>query len=187
MVDLATGLARRPLKTRGDDLYETPESATRALLRCEALPTRIWEPACGRGAIARLLRDKGHEVMSTDLVDYGWQGQDASRMDFLFERKAPAGFDCIVTNPPYKNAEAFVRQAVRLCPKVVMLLRLAFLEGEGRSGIIDSHLARVHVFRKRIPGMYQDSYTGKRGNSAMAFAWFVWERDHCGPISVDRI
>ena len=44
------------LAVRGDDCYETPEVATEALLRAEKLPTTIWEPACGPGAIVRVLR-----------------------------------------------------------------------------------------------------------------------------------
>ncbi len=48
----------------------------------------------------------------TDLVDYGWEGQEAG-FDFLKYKRAPEGIDCIVTNPPYKDARAFVEQAVR--------------------------------------------------------------------------
>jgi len=56
MIALSAGTARGPLRDRGNDLYETPECATLALLRVEQLPKRIWEPACGRGAIVRVLR-----------------------------------------------------------------------------------------------------------------------------------
>src|SRR5690606_37365727 len=56
---------------RGDNLYETPPEATRALLALEAFGLEIWEPACGRGAISRMLEDGGHKVFLSDLVDYG--------------------------------------------------------------------------------------------------------------------
>ena len=36
-------LIRHSIFTRGDDLYETPEVATLALLRAEPLPRTIWE------------------------------------------------------------------------------------------------------------------------------------------------
>ena len=36
-----------------DDFYRTPPAATQALLRVENFGQRIWEPACGDGAIAR--------------------------------------------------------------------------------------------------------------------------------------
>ena len=60
-------LIRHPDSARGNDLYETPEGATFALLRAEPLPRTIWEAACGRGAIVRVLRNAGHRVIATDL------------------------------------------------------------------------------------------------------------------------
>ena len=72
----------------------------------------------------------------------------SSGWDFLLERQLPIGVEAIVTNPPFKLAAAFVAHALDLCPKVVMLLRLAFLESERRTPILDGgKLARVHVFR----------------------------------------
>ena len=186
-LSLATGSLKAPLKVRKDDLYETPEVATRALLKCEDLPHRIWEPACGRGAIVRVLAAAGHDVHATDLVDYGFPGALAGR-DFLLELAAP-GFECVVTNPPFKLAGEFVEHALRLCPRVVMLARLALLESTRRNEILDrGHLARVHVFRRRLPFMHRDGYEGpKNSSSGMAFAWFVWDRDHKGPTELRRI
>ena len=60
-----------------------------------------------------------------------------STPDFLFEQRAPDGCACIITNPPYKLAQEFVLKARELVPKVVMLLRLAFLESERRRNILD--------------------------------------------------
>ena len=62
---------RAALAERGHDLYETPPEATRALLEVERLPHRVWEPACGPGAIVTVLRAAGHDVVASDLVDYG--------------------------------------------------------------------------------------------------------------------
>lgn len=182
-----TGNLRAPLSDRGDDLYETPAVAVAALLRVETLPPSIWEPACGPGAIARVLRLAGHGVLATDLVDYASPDQDASGRDFLMERATGAG--AIVTNPPFKLAGEFVAHGLALCPKVVMLLRLAFLESTKRTPILDNGaLARVHVFRKRLPMMHRAGYRGPRtGNSGMAFAWFVWDRAHTGPTELHRI
>jgi hypothetical protein len=115
----------------------------RALLRVESLPSVIWEPACGPGSIVGILREHGHRVIATDLVEY-FCPDSTSRVDFPMEHRAPEGVESIVTTPPYKNAEAFVAKALQLVPKVVMLLRLAFLESERRRPIIDTgDLARV--------------------------------------------
>jgi hypothetical protein len=50
-LDHSCQVQRHPHAERGLDLYETPAVAVEALLRVERLPHRIWEPACGRGAI----------------------------------------------------------------------------------------------------------------------------------------
>ena len=179
-----------PLAERGEDLYETPDCAVRALLAVEKLTTgAVWEPACGPGAIVRALRAAGHQVWATDLVDYGSPDQDQSGIDFLLEHgSAPYFIGSIITNPPFKLADQFVRHALLQCPRVYMLLRLAFLESERRSAILESGwLARVHVFRKRLPMMHRAGWSGPRASSALAFAWFCWDRSHRGPTELRRI
>ncbi len=183
----AAGDKRHALKARGDDLYETPSEAVLALLEAEELPWAVWEPACGRGAITRVLRDAGRQVYATDLIDYHSPDQDMAGWDFLMETQVPLGVGAIVTNPPYKNAAAFARKAVELCPKVYMLLRLAFLEGSTRNDILDHGLARVLVFKERLPMMHRDGWDGPKSTSTMAFAWFVWDTSHRGPTELRRI
>jgi hypothetical protein len=187
-LSLNTGNARAPLNTRGDDLYETPDVAVHALMRVEQLPGVIWEPACGPGRIVNVLRGAAHKVFATDLVDYGCPDSE-SRIDFLMERHPPFHVGAIVTNPPFKLANEFVAHALTLgVPKVVMLLRLNFYESQRRCGILDSGLlARIHVFRKRLPMMHRAGWEGRKANSGMPFAWFVWSLDHTGPTIIDRI
>lgn len=156
-LDHSCQVQRHPLADRGDDLYGTPPVATEALLAVEpTLPRRIWEPAVGRGNIARVLLDAGHEVIGTD--------------------------------PPFKVADQFVAHALDLCPRVVLLLRLAFYESERRTPILEGRgLARVRVFRGRLPMMHRDGWEGRKANSGMAFAWFVWDRAHIGPPVLNRM
>jgi hypothetical protein len=161
--------------------------AVRALLRVEQIPRRVWEPAAGRGAIVNELRSAGHEVIASDIADYGDPTHFAER-DFLLERKMPDGCEAIVTNPPFNIVEPFVAHALELSPIVIMLLRLAFLESERRCGILEGRgLARVHVFRKRLPMMHRDQWAGRKANSGMAFAWMIWDRNYAGPTVIDRI
>ena len=185
---MATGALRAPLKDRGDDCYETPREATLTLMKCEQIPRRIWEPACGPGAIVSVLRGSGRQVVATDLVDYGCEDSD-SGVDFLMETRAPTGVSCIVTNPPYKLADQFVRHGLWLVPRVIMLLRLAYLEGANRSDIIDHHTARVHLGRERLPMMHRHGWEGsKLGSAAMPFAWFVFTQEPTfGVIEVRRM
>src|SRR5215469_13341749 len=117
MLDHSCQVQRHPHAERGLDLYETPAIATEALLRVEKVPQQVWEPAAGRGAIVNVLRGHGHAVIASDVYDFGC--------------------DCILTNPPFQIANEFVAHALDLCPLVVMLLRLAFLESERRSKVLE--------------------------------------------------
>jgi hypothetical protein len=187
---MTPGTFRRPLADRGHDLYETPPEAVHALLKVENIPSRVWEPACGPGSIVRVLRERGRDVLATDLVQYYSTYQDAGDADFLI----PGGVEsrgqdrAIVTNPPYKLAHAFVRRALELSPYVAMLLRLSFLESERRRDILDEGcLARVHVFRNRLPMMHRAGWSGPKASSATAYAWFVWLRQWRGPAQINRI
>lgn len=183
------GSVRSALSERKNDLYETPAQATEALLRVQPLPHLVWEPAAGRKAIANILSDAGHDVVCTDLVDYGCDGVQHG-VDFLMEYQPFFNADCIVTNPPYKNADAFVRKGLELCGTVIMLLRWAYAEGVNRSDIIDNHLSHIWLGRERLPMMNRDEWGGEKlSTSAMPFAWFVFDREPKTPgkIEVQRM
>ena len=187
MLDHSRQAQRTPLADRKDDLYETPDVAVHTLMRVEKLPHHIWEPACGPGRIVRVLRGAGHTVLATDLVNYELENSE-SGVDFLMETQTRVDVEAIVTNPPFKLAGEFVAKALDLCPRVVMLLRLAFMESERRRPILDNgHLARVHVFRKRLPMMHRAGWGGRKASNGMAFAWFVWDRAQTGPTELRRI
>jgi hypothetical protein len=183
-----TGSKMHPYAERGLDLYETPPEAVRALLKVEKFAGPIWEPACGPGAIVRELRATGHGVVATDIEDYGCPDSRGG-VDFLMEQRAPDGVETVLTNPPFMHADAFVRHALTLVPWVFLLLRFLFLEGQGRADIIDSRqLSRVHLFIDRVPMMHRSGWQGDRTDSShMALAWFCWDRNYDGPITVNRI
>jgi hypothetical protein len=177
---------RHSLAERGFDLYETPALAVEALLRVETLPLSIWEPAAGRGAIVNVLRSRGHTVIASDVIDYGFPLDFVA--DFLTTVLPRKGCGAIITNPPYQIATEFTRNALDLAPRVYLLLRLAFFESICRTDILERRgLARVHVFRKRLPTMHRDGWNGPRASSAIPFAWFCWNREHRGATVIDRI
>ena len=118
------------------NFYPTPPEATRALLSVETFDGPIWEPACGKGHIAKVLEAQGHEVIATDLNDWGY---GTPRIDFLKAHAGNANARHIVTNPPYGKglADAFVNKALAITAKtggkVAMLLNLASLAQEQRT------------------------------------------------------
>lgn len=185
LLNTGNGSAKHALSERGHDLYETPAVATQALLAVESLPHRIWEPACGRLAIVNVLRAAGHDVFASDIEQYG---SNHSVRNFLEPQNDIGPFDAIVTNPPFKHAGEFARLSLERAPLVILLLRLAFLESERRRPILDNgKLARVHVFRNRLPMMHRDGWSGPKVSNPTAFAWFVWDRAHSGPTNLNRI
>jgi len=164
-----------PENRQKDDFYPTWPAATKALLAHERFPGFIWEPACGAGDMSRVLRDAGYLVTSTDLYDYGY-GQAGA--DFLSYEGQGLG-EAIITNPPFKHAQAFIEKALSLprVQKVAMFLRLAFLEGQKRKTLFESTpLKTVYIMSRRVP--MQRGRLAVEGDTQgpLAFAWFVWER-----------
>ena len=88
------------------NFYPTPPEATLALLSVESFDGSIWEPACGKGHIASVLKSHDLSVVSTDLNDWGF---GVPKVDFLKEIRPRAKH--IVTNPPYGSglADDFMR------------------------------------------------------------------------------
>jgi hypothetical protein len=160
---------------RGLDAYFTPPEAVASLLVLErhALPGCLWEPAAGDGAIVRPLRAAGYSVLATDLVDYGLEGCHHG-VDYL---TAPCmrAVDGVVTNPPFRLAQAFAQKAVAEVPYVALLLRTNFLESVGRLPFFRrTPPARIWVSSRRLPMMHRHGWTGPRASSNTCHSWVVW-------------
>lgn len=184
----AGGNKKHKAADRGLNLYETHPAAVRALLAHEPLPMDILEPACGPGSIVNALRAAGRAVRFADIKDYGLEGTIVR--DFLGPLEPGWEAPAIVMNPPYGDGidAEFVRRARELSPLVCALLRLNWLEGKKRAGILEAgDLRVVYQFIERLPMMHRAGWTGKKASSAMAFAWYVWDRTYSGPITVKRI
>jgi hypothetical protein len=172
---------------RGHDHYATPQLAARKLLERETLRGGVMDPFAGTGGIVGVLRQAGYRVAASDLIDWGCP-DCVTGVDFFTVKTAAPGVETAVFNPPFKDAARAVRHALTLVPLVISLQRLAFLESEARNDLIDSGpLARVHVFRKRLPMMHRGNWTGPKASSSVAFSWFVFLRGYCGPVLLDRI
>jgi hypothetical protein len=77
------------------------------------------------------------------------------------EHRAPEGVESIVTNPPYKNAEAFVAKALQLVPKVVMDERALLLGAEWHR-ILDASRQLIPVAQKKEQEIDHDEQAGRR-------------------------
>jgi hypothetical protein len=162
-----------------DDFNITPPAATEGLLEVEEFDGAIWECACGIGAISKVLEAQGHDVVSTDLVDRGY---GEGRIDFLLEWQPRA--PNIVTNPPYKIFEPFLKNALTLYSgKLALLLPLRYLAGVKRGEIYKaSPPARCWIFSARIKDFHRAGWTPTGNGGMIDFMWMVWEKGYVGKM-----
>lgn len=154
------------------DFYATPEHAVLSLLEKESFVGDIWECACGDGAISEVLKAKGFNVYSTDIVNRGY-GEGV--LDFISNHDIQT--QNIITNPPYKYALEFVEKGLECASgKVALLLKLNFLEGQKRKVFFEKNPPKnIYVFSKRLT--FYEPNSDKQGKSGvLAFAWYVWEK-----------
>lgn len=168
-----------------EDYYATEPKAVEWLMQLENLNKHIWECACGEGHLAKPLIRGGYDVLSTDLIDRGY---GTGGVDFLKQTEVFDGD--IITNPPYKYAKEFVEQALNLVndgSKVCMFLKLTFLESKARKELFEKNPPKtVWVSSSRLQCAKNgdfDTY-GKGVGTAVAYAWYVWEKGYAGPTEI---
>lgn len=140
----------------------------------------IWECACGNGVLSEILLKQGYNVLSSDLVDRGYSKY--SEIDFLQQTSIFDGD--ILTNPPYKYANDFVKHALELVPEgnhVIMFLKIQFLESKERYEFFKENPPKfIYVHSTRVNCYLNGTVPEKPASSAVCYAWFVWEKDYKG-------
>ena len=166
-----------------NDYYATDPIAIDVLINDgkSEINHNVWECARGEGHLAKRLSDYGYNVTATDLIDRGFGIGD---VNFL-ETNTIFNGD-IVTNPPYKNAVKFIEHALDIIPtgnKVFMFLKLQFLEGKSRKELFKKYPPKcIYVSSSRILCAKNGDFEGmkKSGGSAVAYAWYEWEKGYTG-------
>ena len=164
------------------NFYPTPPEATLALLSVESFDGSIWEPACGKGHIASVLKSHDLSVVSTDLNDWGF---GIPKVDFLKEIRPRAKH--IVTNPPYGSglADDFILKSLAFMAhtggKVAMLLNLASLAHQSRTSFWRTMPpARIYAVDSVVCWPDPDR-SPPRHFQQHRYCWCVWEPNHTGP------
>ena len=164
-----------------NDYYATDPVAAEWLLKLETLSKDIWECSCGGGHLSKVFESAGHTVRSTDLIDRGY---GISGVDFLTCKKIFNGD--IITNPPYKFAKEFIEKAMELVGegfKVIMFLKIQFLEGKARRKMFKKYPPKtIWISSSRILCAKNADFDGMEagGGSAVAYGWFVWQKGYKG-------
>ncbi len=190
--NISTAVMQRRVEPHDSlDFFPTPPWATRAL--CTHVigdhwrNWSVWEPACGEGDMARPLREFFKRVHASDIHDYSVTGnawcQDRV-IDFLWPGSespciAAQGVDWIITNPPFRLADQFVRRGLELAKVgVAVLVRTAFLEGIARYQELFSVTPPYIIaqFTERLPMV--KGRIDQEAASATAYCWIVWRKHH---------
>ena len=164
-------------KRKKSDFYETPYSMTERFLFAEHFDYSgsFCEPACGDGAIVKVLSKHAKNVVAYDI-----------EADFLKEIKK---YDYVITNPPFSLAYEFVLKAKQVASrKFAFLLPLSYLHGKKRFDRIYTDkafpLARVYVFT-RYPMLGEPlREDGKYNTGMMVYAWFVFDKFYSGEPAI---
>ena len=167
---------------QNEDYYATTPKAAELLLDLETFSPNIWECACGEGHLSKVFKSKGYNVRSSDLMDRGFGEIET---DFLGIDNLEWNGD-VITNPPYKYAQEFVEKALQIIPignKVAMFLKLQFMEGKGRKNLFLKNPPKtIYVSSSRLMcaknAEFEKMVAG--GGSAVAYAWYVWEKGFVG-------
>lgn len=167
-----------------DDYYATEPKAIEILLEQEQFSDIVWECACGGGHMSKVLKEHGYNVISSDIVDRGYPYTQI--LDFLKVKPEHKNFIDIITNPPYKYAKEFVEKALDISAdgvKVAMFLKLTFLESKSRKKLFEKYPPKVvYVSSSRLQCAKNGDFVkyGKGVGTAVAYAWFVWEKGYVG-------
>lgn len=144
------------------DFYPTPPEVTEALLRAIGLRNRVvWEPACGEGDMAEVIRKHGNHVIATDIQ----KGQDFLTMPFQ-------QCDWIITNPPFSLAEQFIRKAAEHEVPFAMLLKSQYWHAAKRVSLF-LDIPPSHV----LPLAWRPDFLFKKrekGSPLMDVIWCIW-------------
>lgn len=191
----ATG---RGKEREANDYYATPAWCVHRLFEDEHflethiasmstnVEDQVWlEPGCGEGAIIQALDaidvkpqtwvavDEVERDLASDMVVF-------EQSDFLKFQSEPGEMSVAIGNPPYSLAREFIDHARKLCPVVIMLLRVNFLGAEKRAEWWRTQKQKPDIYVLPNRPVFTVNKDGKPGVDATEYAWFVWSTHSTG-------
>lgn len=171
-----------------NDFYATDPKALEVLLDKLKkdgieLSGSIWEIACGKGHLSRVLEERGYSVFNTDLIDRGYENFHLAKDFFEFKNEYDGD---ILTNPPYKLATQFVNHSLELVSDnryVIMFLPVQFLESQKRyEDLFKNNSPKyVYVFVKRVDTAMNGDFTKyKKCGPTRCYTWMIWQKGFKG-------
>jgi hypothetical protein len=173
------------------DFYPTPiADCADALsyLPFDFVPQCILDPGAGGGAWGKAARKRYPKAMITG-VDVRSETKRTSAYNFWMHdnfllMKPTAAFDLVIGNPPFDEAEAFVKQSIAMLEPYgfcIMLLRLNFITAKER--VIGVHRTtppmQVIIRANRV------QFIGYGDRAASDYAYFIWRKGWKGKPTID--
>lgn len=172
------------------DSFPTPPWATRTFLehmlggKTELSELSCLEPACGQGHMAKVLHEYFKTVDSSDIHDYGY-GDVA---DFTNASHEPNSYDWVITNPPFKLAENFIDEGLKIARRgVAMLTRTVFIESKGRFERLFSQTppSSFAQYVERVPMV--KGRLDRKASTATGYGWLIWDKTKTGQTVLEWI
>ena len=162
------------------DDFPTPLWCTRAFLHHAGITGAGYtaiEPCTNRGFMADVLHDADFDnVFKCDIVYYDYPlDRLGDYLDFNFK---PPKCDYMITNPPFKFAEKFIKKGLTHCDTVCVFVRLQFVESVGRfERLFNTHRpSAIYQYAERC-GLDKGQVLAKPPNAAMSFCWMVFDSE----------
>jgi hypothetical protein len=168
-----------------NDFYPTPGLVIQCLNEYSKIPDNIWEPAAGRGHIAKELKKLGKNVYASDLFEYDNCLHDIQTGINFLNSVTPHGYNSIITNPPYINdmAEKFVLSAIERkdIEYSAFFCRMQFANSKRRYKNLFSKFppSEILCFHSRIncneESANSDDYNDHTGGM-LEYYWYIWDK-----------
>lgn len=169
---------RREKTNNYGSFYQNTEESIEELLDAleednVTLHKQVWDPACGKGNIAKVLIRRGYNVLSSDVKDYGYGTVE----DFTKTRFKYPDMD-IICWPPAKVLRGFLWKALTLSgseDKIIFNLPIAALKGRVYQKLFQEY-PPMYVYI--TPGPQE--VIGEDGIELHSMCWCIWQRGYEG-------
>lgn len=140
----------------------TPREATMQIIPFLNKSWEVWEMCYGEGHMAEVMKSQGISVVGGKNIDcFQWE---------------PEKYDCIVTNPPYRNNKDFLEKAIRSGRPFALLMRLEHIGGVRASKLLKGVDVKILIPEKRINFITPKMRCGvKTGGSPFHTVWVTYK------------
>ena len=133
----------------------------------------FYDPASGIGSITEWLKLKDKHVISSDIVDYGYQDFIEDFLTSNAEDKLFRYLDCIIINPPFTLTADFIDKALEYNCDILMFNRMATIESRKRA-------EKFHSREWNLECMYQFAFRvsctkgveRQATSNSVAYSWY---------------